>query len=246
MEKPSQILKNGAKKLAVLIDPDKTSQTDELAPLISKINFLNPAFIFIGGSTVELDDFDRCINNIKNLTDVPVVIFPGSHQQIHPKADGILFLSLISGRNPDFLIGHQVRSAHLVRKMNLDTIPTGYMLIDGGVHSSVAYVSQTTPIPHNQSGIAIKTAIAGEMLGFSAIFMDAGSGAKKVVPSEMIKEVKNHISVPLIVGGGMRSCENVEDAFSAGADVVVIGNKIEEDPDFLLDLKRVSALQSNN
>lgn len=233
------IFNDSSKKLAILIDPDKIRNSEDIATLTDKINFLNPTFIFVGGSTVDEADFDRCIVEIKQRTQIPVIIFPGSYQQISEKADGILFLSLISGRNPDYLIGHQVRSAHLLKKMAICSVPTGYIVIDGGKNSSVAYVSQTTPIPSDQNSIAVKTAIAGEMLGMSTIFLDAGSGAKHVVPESMISAVKGEIDIPLIVGGGIRSIEEVERAFKAGADIVVIGNKIEEDNDFLLDLKGV-------
>lgn len=236
MQKVYNILNSIQNKLAVLIDPEKTNDFESLSTLIPKISSLNPAFIFVGGSTVDGDDFNQCIAIIKKLTSIPVVIFPGDHNQIDENADGILFLSLLSGRNPDYLIGHQVQSAHLLKKMNIEVIPTAYMLIDGGKNSSVAYVSQTRPIPNDQNSIAVNTAIAGELLGFQCVFMDAGSGAKNPVPTEMIKEVKSNIDVPLIIGGGIKSIEEVDSAINAGADLIVIGNKIEEDTDFLLDL----------
>jgi len=236
VRKVHEILRSDQKKLAVLIDPDKTNDFESLNALISKVSSLNPAFIFIGGSTVNTDDFKKSIDIIKKLTSIPVVIFPGDHNQIDKKADGILFLSLLSGRNPDYLIGHQVQSAHLLKKMDIEVIPTAYMLIDGGKNSSVAYVSQTRPIPNDQNSIAVHTAIAGELLGFQCVFMDAGSGAKNPVPFEMIKEVKDNIDIPLIIGGGIKSIEELDKAYSAGADLIVIGNKIEEDTDFLLDL----------
>ncbi len=237
MNELEQLLLNGKKKLAILIDPEKTHTIEKLKGLIEKINILSPAFIFVGGSTVSEEHLDACIRLIKNNSSVPIIIFPGSQTQVHELADGILFLSLISGRNPDYLIGHQVKSAHIIKKMNLEVIPTGYILIDGEKNSSVAYVSQTTPIPNDQNNIAVQTAIAGEMLGLKTIFMDAGSGAYKSIPTEMIAEVKQNISIPLIIGGGIKSIEEVENAYSAGADIVVIGNKIEKDIDFLLDLK---------
>lgn len=230
------IFKDKRKKLAILVDPDKTNIEADIDKLLEKIELLRPAFIFIGGSTVDNEDFNRCITLFKSKTDIPVTIFPGSHHQIHPDADAILFLSLISGRNPDYLIGHQVESAHLLKRMEIEVIPTGYLLIDGGKNSSVSYVSQTTPIPSDQDNIAVKTAIAGELLGLNAIFLDAGSGAPNRVPDKMIRTVKNNIEIPLIIGGGMRSIEDVDAAFKSGADVVVVGNKIEEDIDFLLDL----------
>lgn len=236
MTKALDILNSSERKLAILIDPEKTNDTQALEGLIQKIKTLNPTFIFVGGSTVETSDLDKCISTIKSKIDVPVIIFPGSHDQINEQADAILFLSLLSGRNPDYLIGHQVQSAHILRKLQIETIATAYLLIDGGKNSSVAYVSQTSPIPNDQTTIAVNTAVAGEMLGFKTVFLDAGSGAKDPVPEKMIQEVKRQINVPLIIGGGLRSLEQIENAYSAGADLVVIGNKIEEDTDFLLDL----------
>jgi phosphoglycerol geranylgeranyltransferase len=231
------ILKNGQKKLAILIDPDKTNSANKLEELTQKIQLLSPDFIFIGGSTVGVEDFHTCINQLKEKTEIPIIIFPGSSNQISAKADGILFLSLISGRNPDFLIGHQIESAHQLKKMDLQVLPTGYILIDGGKTSSVAYVSQTTPIPSDQINIAVKTAIAGEFLGLQTIFMDAGSGAKDPISAEMISAVKKSIQVPLIIGGGIQTIQQIESAYNAGADLVVVGNKIEQDIDFLLDMK---------
>lgn len=225
------------KQLAILIDPDKTNSEDQIKDLSRKLNLLNPDFIFVGGSTVDKSDLENCITAIKANTGIPVIIFPGSHLQIDEQADGILFLSLLSGRNPDYLIGHQVQSAHLLKKMDIESISTAYLLIDGGKNSSVAYVSQTSPIPNDQINIAVHTAVAGEMLGFELIFMDAGSGALTPVPRNMIREVKEAIDIPLVIGGGIKSIEEVNAAYEAGADIVVIGNKIEEDVDFLLDLK---------
>ncbi len=240
MQNLLDILSNGSKKIAVLIDPDKTSSLEDIKELGGKINILKPSFIFVGGSTVGIEDFDTCIKNLKKVTQIPLVIFPGSYTQIHNQADGILFLSLISGRNPDYLIGHQVESAHQLKKMDIEILSTGYILIDGGKNSSVSYVSQTRPIPFDQENIAIKTAVAGETIGMKTIFMDAGSGAPTPINSSMIKAVKQNIDIPLIIGGGIKNIEEVELAFDAGADVVVIGNKIEEDTNFLLDLVNIN------
>lgn len=231
------ILSSSKRKLAILIDPDKEMTIEKLPSTLDKINLLNPSFIFIGGSTVNSTEMDDAIDLVKKSTQIPVIIFPGSHQQINEKADGLLFLSLLSGRNPDYLIGHQVQSAHLLKKMDIEVISTAYLLVDGGKSSSVAYVSQTSPIPNDQIGIAVNTAIAGEMMGFKSVFLDAGSGAIHPVSVKMISAVKNQINIPLIVGGGISTTEDIEKAYSAGADVVVIGNKIEEDIDFLLDIK---------
>lgn len=234
--KIDQILTNVQKKIAILIDPDKNHSEETLLPLIKKINVLQPAFIFVGGSTVNRQDFKNCVSILKSHTKVPVVIFPGSHIQIDEQADAILFLSLISGRNPDYLIGHQVEAAPILKKMDTQIIPTAYMLIDGGKNSSVAYVSQTTPIPHDQNSIAVNTAIAGELMGMQVVFMDAGSGAINPISVNMISEVKRNISVPIIIGGGLKTITEVEAVFNAGADVAVIGNHIEENMNFLLDL----------
>ena len=231
-----KILCQGTEKLAVLIDPDKTNSEAQLNTLLKKIRVLNPTFLFVGGSSVDHGDLTQCIQRIKSHTDIPVIIFPGSHSQISEDADGLLFLSLLSGRNPDYLIGHQVESAHHLKKMDVETISTAYLLIDGGRPSSVSYVSQTNPIPADQVKIAVNTAIAGEMMGFSCVFMDAGSGAIDPVSPEMIAAVKAQINIPLIIGGGIKTTEDLHRCYKAGADLVVVGNKIEEDIDFLLDL----------
>jgi putative glycerol-1-phosphate prenyltransferase len=240
-----QILDQPGKKLGILVDPEKTNTADQIRLFTEKVNLLKPAFILVGGSTVSKREMDNCIQNLKQYTTSKLVIFPGSHQQVNEHADGILFLSLISGRNPDYLIGHQVESACLVRELKLEAIPTGYILIEGGAVSAVSYISQTSPIPADQYSIAIKTAIAGELLGLQSIFLDAGSGAKHSVSPEMIRQVKKNITVPLIVGGGIKSISGIESCFDAGADLVVIGNKIEDDIDFLLDLVNLYGEKTN-
>lgn len=239
MSSIQQILNTKGKKLAILIDPEKMHTEADLKPLVEKINVLKPHFIFVGGSTVSEQELTACLAYLSAKTPIPLIIFPGSQTQVSQFADAILFLSLISGRNPDYLIGHQVKSAHQIKKIGLEAIPTGYILIDGEKNSSVAYVSQTTPIPNDQVNIAVQTAIAGEMLGLKTIFMDAGSGANKAISANMIQAVKANTSLPLIIGGGIKTVEGVEAAYNAGADVVVVGNKIEEDVDFLLDLKQL-------
>jgi putative glycerol-1-phosphate prenyltransferase len=240
MESKQVYIHKNFKQLAVLIDPDKTKDGDKLIDLIHKINLLKPHFIFVGGSTVDVKDFKKCMALIKQHSNIPVIIFPGSHLQIDEQADGILFLSLISGRNPDFLIGHQIQAAPFIKQTGMQVIPTAYMLIDGGKTSSVAYVSQTSPIPADQNIIAKNTALAGEMMGMKCVFMDAGSGALNPVPQNMIQTVKAGITIPLIVGGGLTTLEDITKAYKAGADVVVVGNKIEDDIDFLLDLKSLN------
>ena len=214
------------KQIAILIDPDKMNGHDKWGDLLKRINLLMPDFIFVGGSTVDKEDFQKCCAILKEKIKSKIVIFPGAHHQISEAAEGILFLSLLSGRNPDYLIGHQVQAAPALKKTKLEIIPTAYLLIDGGKPSSVSYVSQTTPIPNDQVTIAVNTAMAGEMMGNKLIFMDAGSGALQKVSSKMISEVKKNTTIPLVIGGGVKSIEDLDECYHAGADLVVIGNKI--------------------
>lgn len=223
-------------QVAILIDPEKCHIAKELDDLIEKATIACVDFFFVGGSTVSREDFEFVIQHLKNNTEIPVIIFPGASHQISEKADAILYLSLISGRNPDYLIGHHVSSANEMYDMNLEIIPTGYILIDGGTNSSVAYVSQTTPIPSDKENIILSTSKAGILQGKSILYLDAGSGAKKNVPYNVIEAVAN-LQTPIIVGGGIRSIEQLEAYKVAGANVIVIGNRIEEDIDFLLDIK---------
>ena len=221
--------------VAILIDPEKFSTLPHLSSFLEKINAAKPNFIFIGGSTVTRKDFNQCIKEIKAKTTIPIVIFPGASHQISKEADAILFLSLLSGRNPDYLIGHHVQAVDELEKMDIEIIPTAYLLIDGGRKSAVEYVTQTSPIPSDQPNIVRKTALAGKFQGKKIIYLDAGSGAIHSIPTEIIKSV-NNLEMPLIVGGGITSIEEVSLAHKAGANIVVIGNKIEKDIDFLLDI----------
>lgn len=227
ISKPNQI--------AVLIDPEKFNSPDHLKKLVEKIHFSGVDFVFIGGSTVSTNEFQNTINLLFELVQIPIIIFPGSANQISDKADAILLLNLISGRNPDYLISHHIQAAQVLHESNIEIISTSYLLIDGGTQSSVAYVSQTTPIPQNQNSIVYKTALAGKQIGHKALFLDAGSGAKNTVSVSMVKSLKE-LNQPLIVGGGIRTLEQITEFHSAGANIVVIGNKIEEDIDFLLDI----------
>ncbi|OQA01415.1 MAG: Heptaprenylglyceryl phosphate synthase [Bacteroidetes bacterium ADurb.Bin408] len=222
----TQSRQKGNKLFAVLIDPDKI-KINKLEKIIELCNKAKIDFIFIGGSLLTNNIFDKCISTIKKNSAIPVVIFPGSIIQINDKADAILFLSLISGRNADMLIGKHVMVAPLLKKSNIEIIPTGYMLIESGKLTSVTYMSNTQPIPYDKENIAISTALAGEMLGLKTIFMDAGSGAFNPVSHKMIKSVSNVINVPLIVGGGINTPEKACDNCRAGADVIVVGNAIE-------------------
>lgn len=221
----------GEKLLAVLLDPDKIS-LEQLPNLILKIKESPATHIFVGGSTVTNDILDDLIISLKQNLAIPIILFPGSSSQISIYADGILFLSLISGRNPDYLIEHQVKSAPFLKKSNLEIISTGYVLIDGGRESAVERVSQTKPIDRNDFDLALATTQAGEMLGNKLIYLEAGSGAELSVPLEMIQQVSENIEIPLIVGGGLRDWKNIEKAYDAGADLVVIGTAFENDQTF--------------
>jgi len=230
-----QIARCKDSKLAVLIDPDKQNP----ASLLEIINYAVSCkvdFFFIGGSLLVEKNFEATIDIIKAHCNIPVIIFPGSNYQLSNKADAILFLSLISGRNPEYLIGQQVVSAPTVKRMGLEAIPTGYILVDGGRVSSTSYITQTLPIPNDKIDLAIATAQAGELLGMKLIYLEAGSGAKNAVSIDMIKAVKKNISIPLIVGGGIRSAEQAEDICKAGADIIVVGNALEETPGLLMEI----------
>jgi phosphoglycerol geranylgeranyltransferase len=223
-------------QVAVLIDPDKYTNLASLTQLLQKAEFAQVDFLFVGGSTVSQHDFQLVVQSIKEHSTLPLVLFPGAAHQISDKADALLYLSLISGRNPDYLIGHHVQSAQEVYQMDIEVISTAYILIDGGNLSSVAYVSQTTPIPRDHQSIILNTARAGILQGKRLIYVDAGSGAKQSIRTKTIEELST-LPVPLIVGGGIRSLEKMNALRNAGANVIVIGNKIEEDLDFLLDIR---------
>lgn len=228
---------NSAKgQIALLIDPEKTNTPLQLRPLIEKSEVAKIDYFFVGGSTVTRNLIETVVDFLKANSSIPVVLFPGASHQISEKADALLFLNLISGRNPDYLIGHQIAAAEEIFSSNLEIISTSYLLVDGGTSSSVAYVSQTTPIPQEQSNIALNTAKAGKLIGHQLVYLDAGSGAKYTVPFEMVKTIDEHIQSPIIVGGGIRDIESIQRMGSAGANVIVIGNKIESDIDFLLDI----------
>ncbi len=222
-------------QIAILIDPDKSNSKEALLPLIEKATFAGVNYFFVGGSTVSTKDFNRTVHILKENTTIPVIIFPGGSHMISDKADGLLFLSLISGRNPDFLIGHHVQAANEVFDMDIEVIPTGYLLIEGGTNSSVAYVSQTSPIPSENESIILNTVKAGILTGKELIFLDAGSGAARAIPERVVREVAK-LGKPLIVGGGINSPEQLETYQKAGANIIVIGNKLEEDIEFLLDI----------
>ena len=220
------------KQLAVLIDPDKLNP-EELVETAIIADKAKVDLLFVGGSLMTSDSLFHCIRTIKENSNIPVVLFPGSSYQISRNADAMLFLSLISGRNPEMLIGMHVLAAPYIKLSGLETIPTGYMLIDSGKPTSVSYMSNSFPIPNDKKDIAACTAMAGEMLGMRTIFMDAGSGALQTIPEEMISFVKGSIEIPLIIGGGIRTPEKAISVIEAGADIVVVGNRLEEDPNLI-------------
>jgi phosphoglycerol geranylgeranyltransferase len=220
------------KAFAVLIDPDKLNET-ALMETIQLAVKAKVDYIFVGGSLVVTDTLDSMVETIKKHCAIPVILFPGSPDQITPKADALLYLSLISGRNPELLIGQHVVSAPFVKQSGLEIIPVGYMLIDGGSPTTVSYISNTHPIPSNKKDIAACTAMAGEMLGLKLIYMDAGSGAKTPISAEMIQYVSKHIKAPIVIGGGITSAEKAKENCIAGADIIVVGNAVEKDPSLI-------------
>jgi putative glycerol-1-phosphate prenyltransferase len=217
------------KQFAVLIDPDK--YTPASLKKVAQISVKSGVdYFFLGGSLLTNDNQSHFITWLKENTGIPVVLFPGNSMQINSRADAILLLSLISGRNPDMLIGKHVISAPFLKASKLEILPTGYMLIESGRMTTVAYMSNTTPIPRNKPEIAVCTAMAGEMLGLKLIYMDAGSGAESPIPPAVIEKVKDSVSVPLIIGGGITTAAKARDALKAGADLIVVGNALEKDP----------------
>lgn len=226
--------KQGRAQLAVLIDPDKFNPE-----LISLANLCNVSYFFIGGSTLKKNNFNIVLSYIKKHSKVPLVIFPGDEKQLSAKADAVLFLSLLSGRNPDYLIGKQILAAPFIKKKKLECIPTAYILVGGGKKSTTQKVTKTQPLSEKRIAPIVHTAIAGELLGFKTIYLEAGSGAKTTINSKIIKAVKSEITVPLIVGGGIDTPQKVTEVLKSGADIVVIGNALETD---IYLIKKLSSL----
>ena len=229
--------KTGKQLMAVLIDPEKI-EIERLPTLVKLIHLSIATHIFVGGSI----DKNNCIENVvielKKATILPVIIFPGSADQVSNKADGIFFLSLISDRNPEYLIEQQVQAAIQIKESNLEVLPTGYILVDGGKESAVERVSSSKPICQTNSELILKTALAGEFSGKKIIYLEAGSGASVPVAPTIISLVKNNLSIPLIVGGGIQTLHQLTAAYSAGADLVVIGTAFEKDPAFFNIIKK--------
>lgn len=223
------------KSFAVLIDPDKANAKylDQLVKLSvnAKVDYF-----FIGGSLVISNYLDECIQQLKKLCSIPIILFPGNSNQVSSYADALFYLSLLSGRNPELLIGQHVISAPMVKKSGLEIIPTGYLVVDGGAPTTVSYMSNTAPIPADKADIAMCTAMAGEMLGKQLIYMDAGSGAKKPITEYMIEKVAQNIELPIIIGGGITDAEKAYRNCKAGADIIVVGNAIEKDASLITDI----------
>jgi phosphoglycerol geranylgeranyltransferase len=227
--------KEGKKAFAVLIDPDKVNPA-KIAELCAIAIEAGVDYLFVGGSLVVTNHLDEVVQNVKKETDIPVILFPGSPSQVSRYADALLYLSLISGRNPELLIGQHVISAPIVRQSGLEIMSTGYMVIDGGAPTTVSYISNASPIPHDKNEIAVCTAMAGEMLGMKLIYMDAGSGARRPISESMISAVASHIDIPLVIGGGITNPEKAYLNCKAGADVIVVGNAIEKEISLLREM----------
>ncbi len=229
------------RSLGLLIDPDKING-EGLAVLMKIASEARPDYILAGGS-LTFNDTDHLIDEIKKLTSIPVVLFPGNLLQMSKKADLVLLLSLISGRNPELLIGNHVIAAPYLSGIREKLVPTGYILVGCGSRTSVEYMSQTVAIPPEKDELVIATALAGEMLGLGMIYLEAGSGAKACIPPKLISAVRNAITVPLAVGGGIKNAGDIENAYQAGADLIIIGNGCEKDPDFLREACRIRDLR---
>ena len=227
--------KANKKSFALLIDPDK-QDLSQLLTIINKAEKAKVDYFFVGGSLLTYDSLDTCLKTIKNNSTIPVVLFPGNAMQVNDKADGILFLSLISGRNAEMLIGKQVITAPILKQSSLEVLSTGYILVDSGKPTTASYMSNTTPIPADKDTVSACTAMAGEMLGLKLIFLDGGSGAKNPISSKMIATVSKSIDAPLIIGGGINSGEKALVNCKAGADIIVVGNAIEKNEDLISEI----------
>lgn len=226
---------NGEKRFAMLIDPDKVRLND-IDVIVHRAELAGVDYFFVGGSLIVNDGLDHCLSEIKKQCSIPLILFPGDSYQLSYRADAILFLSLISGRNAELLIGRHVITAPYLKLSPLEIISCGYLLVDGGVPTTVSYMSNTQPIPSDKEDIAICTALAGEMLGLKLMYLDAGSGAMIPVSESMIEAVSQATEVPLIVGGGIDTPEKAQRNVKAGADIIVVGNAIEKDPGLIQEI----------
>jgi len=228
--------KQGKKSIAVLVDPDKVEGLTRLTQLINLASENCVDFFFVGGSLVTTNNLSEVVKEIKENVGIPVILFPGTSMQLDPGADAILFLSLISGRNPDLLIGQHVVAAPILKNNRIEVMPTGYMLVNSGRITSVAYISNTMPIPEDKFSLAACTAMAGEMLGLQLIYLDAGSGAEREISPKMISAVRKSVDLPIIVGGGINTTRKAIATLEAGADMIVIGNALEKNPNLLIEI----------
>lgn len=231
--------KDNKKGLAVLVDPDKITDTAHVIHVVNLIKHAGADMVCVGGSLMLENRFHEVTKEIREKCNLPLVLFPGSPQQVNPSVDAMLLLSLISGRNSELLIGQHVQAAPVIKKAGIEVIPTGYMLVDCGRQTAASYMSQTFPIPFNKPEIAAATAMAGEMLGLQCIYLDGGSGADKPVSPMMIEAVRAAVDCPIIVGGGIRTERQVQEAYDAGADLIVIGTVFETEPEMVFTLAEV-------
>jgi len=237
LKKFQQAKVNGLKQFAVLIDPDECS-IGNLPAIVESIHIGKVDYIFVGGSLLTKNEIHEFITALKHLTKLPIIIFPGSPLQIDEAADAIFYLSLISGRNADLLIGRHVETAPLLSKMDIEVLPTGYILVDGGQATTVSYISNSLPIPADKPGIAVATSLAGQLLGLQIIYLDAGSGAKQKISEAMIRQVTKSVQLPVIVGGGIRTPQQAVESCRAGADIIVAGNAFEQNADLIIDMSQ--------
>jgi putative glycerol-1-phosphate prenyltransferase len=220
------------KLIGILLDPDKL-RLEKVADCLRAIDSQEVDLLLVGGSTVENGDTQALVGRIKELSSLPVVLFPGDFSQITGQADAVLFLNLISGRNSEYLINQQVKAVPLLEETNLEVIPTAYILVDGGVETSVAKVSKTEPISPKDEKTILETALAGAYMGNKLVYLEAGSGAKSPIPGSLIAELRSRIDIPIVAGGGIRSHRQMAEAFENGADMVVIGTAFEQNPTIL-------------
>jgi phosphoglycerol geranylgeranyltransferase len=229
----------GKKSLAILIDPDDVYTDELLDKTIKSLKKFPPDLILIGGSIITKGNLDTIAKKIKGENIAPVLIFPGDYQQLTEHTDATLLLSLLSGRNPQYLIGEHVKASMKLAKINKEILPTGYLLIDCGVATSVEYMSNTQPIPYSKNQIACATALAGEQLGMKIIYLEGGSGAQKPISAEMIRSVKSVLTIPLFVGGGIKDLNLAQKAWESGADVIVVGTAFFQNQTFLKELNEL-------
>jgi putative glycerol-1-phosphate prenyltransferase len=229
----------GKRSFAILLDPDHSFSKGQLQKIIDRAVRSHADYFFVGGSYFIENHLEECISTIKATCEIPVILFPGNASHLNFQADALLFLSLISGRNPEYLIGQHVIAAPAVKASGIEVIPTGYILLDGGRPSTVSYITFTNPIPQDQIGLILATAAAGDLLGLKLIYLEAGSGALTPVSGQVIQKIAGATDKPVIVGGGINTIEKARTAIHAGADLIVVGNKIDEMPDFIGELEKV-------